>query len=62
MQPGQNLKELRARLGISLREVEEQSQKIAEAQGKPRVPSGRHPESPSTQWKIRIVRDDWDPS
>jgi transcriptional regulator with XRE-family HTH domain len=35
MQPGQNLKELRARLGISLREVEEQSQKIAEAQGSP---------------------------
>src|ERR1700752_4027709 len=35
MQPGQNLKELRARLGISLREVEEQSQKIAEAQGNP---------------------------
>ena len=33
MQPGKTLKELRARLGITVREVEEQSQKIAEAQG-----------------------------
>ena len=35
MQPGKSLKELRARLGITVREVEEQSQKIAEAQGNP---------------------------
>jgi len=33
MSPGKKLKELRARLGITVREVEEQSQKIAEAQG-----------------------------
>src|SRR5260221_7130199 len=35
MRPGRNLKELRTRLGITVREVEEQSQKIAEAQGNP---------------------------
>jgi len=35
MSPGKKLKELRARLGITVREVEEQSQKIAEAQGNP---------------------------
>ena len=35
MQPGKTLKELRARLGITVREVEEQSQKIAESQGNP---------------------------
>jgi transcriptional regulator with XRE-family HTH domain len=35
MQPGKSLKELRTRLGISLREVEEQSQKIAEALANP---------------------------
>jgi len=35
MQPGKTLKELRARLGITVREVEEQSQKIAESQGYP---------------------------
>src|SRR5258708_20019103 len=33
MDSGKNLKELRARLGITVREVEEESQKIAEAQG-----------------------------
>src|ERR1700745_2228467 len=32
MNSGKNLKELRARLGITVREVEEESQKIAEAQ------------------------------
>jgi transcriptional regulator with XRE-family HTH domain len=35
MHPGKNLKELRARLGITVREVEEQSHKIAESQGNP---------------------------
>ena len=35
MSPGKKLKELRARLGITVREVEEQSQKIAETQGNP---------------------------
>ena len=35
MQPGKTLRELRARLGITVREVEEQSQRIAEAQGNP---------------------------
>jgi transcriptional regulator with XRE-family HTH domain len=35
MQPVKSLKELRARLGISLREVEERSQKIAEALANP---------------------------
>ena len=35
MQPGKSLKELRARLGITVREVEEESQKIADAQGNP---------------------------
>jgi len=35
MSPGNKLKELRARLGITVREVEEQSQKIAKAQGNP---------------------------
>src|ERR1700740_3663213 len=33
MDSGKTLKELRARLGITVREVEEQSQRIAEAQG-----------------------------
>src|ERR1051325_2116455 len=35
MQPGKTLKDLRTRLGITVREVEEQSQKIAEAQRNP---------------------------
>jgi len=35
MQPGKSLKQLRAHLGITVREVEEQSQKIAEVQGNP---------------------------
>lgn len=35
MHPGKNLKDLRTRLGITVRDVEEQSQKIAEAQGNP---------------------------
>jgi hypothetical protein len=35
MQSGTSLKELRAPLGITVREVEEQSQKIAKAQGNP---------------------------
>lgn len=35
MNPAKNLKELRARLGITVRQVEEQSQKIAETQGNP---------------------------
>jgi transcriptional regulator with XRE-family HTH domain len=33
MNPGKTLKDLRSRLGITVREVEEQSQKIAKAQG-----------------------------
>jgi len=35
MQAGKTLKELRARLGITVREVAEQTQKIADAQGNP---------------------------
>ena len=35
MNPGKSLKDLRARLGITVREVEDQSQKIAEAQANP---------------------------
>lgn len=35
MEPGKTLRELRTRLGITVREVEEESQKIADAQGNP---------------------------
>jgi len=35
MHPGENLKELRSRLGVTLRQVEEESQKIARAHGNP---------------------------
>jgi transcriptional regulator with XRE-family HTH domain len=35
MHPGENLRELRSRLGITLREVEEESEKIAKVHGNP---------------------------
>jgi transcriptional regulator with XRE-family HTH domain len=70
MQPGKSLKELRARLGITAREVKEQSQKIAEVQGNPgfvvshhcltklentdRVPSIRKVFSLSAVYRVKI--------
>jgi transcriptional regulator with XRE-family HTH domain len=55
MQPGKTLKELRTRLGITVREVEEQSQKIAEAQ--------RNPEFfVSNNWLTRLENTDSVPS
>src|ERR1700740_3371867 len=55
MQPGKNLKELRARLGITAREVEEESQKIAEAQGNPEF-------FVSNNWLTRLENTDSVPS
>jgi transcriptional regulator with XRE-family HTH domain len=42
MHPGTSLKELRSRLGITVREVEEQSQKIAEVQENPEFLVSNH--------------------
>jgi transcriptional regulator with XRE-family HTH domain len=55
MQTGKNLKELRARLGITAREVEEESQKIAEAQGNPEF-------FVSNNWLTRLENTDSVPS
>jgi len=55
MQPGKNLKELRARLGITVREVEEESQKIAQAQGNPEF-------FVSNNWLTRLENTDSVPS
>ena len=55
MHPGKNLKELRARLGITVREVEEESQKIAEAQGNPEF-------FVSNNWLTRLENTDAVPS
>jgi transcriptional regulator with XRE-family HTH domain len=55
MQPIKNLKELRKRLGISLREVEEQSQKIAEALAKSEF-------FVSNNWLTRLENTDSVPS
>ena len=55
MQPGKSLKELRARLGITVREVEEQSQKIAEAQGNPEFFVSNH-------WLTKLENTDRVPS
>jgi len=42
MHAGENLKELRSRLGITLRQVEEESQKIATAHGNPEFLVSNH--------------------
>jgi transcriptional regulator with XRE-family HTH domain len=55
MHPGKNLKELRARLGITVREVEEESQKIAEAQANPEF-------FVSNNWLTRLENTDAVPS
>ena len=55
MHPGKNLKELRARLGITVREVAEESQKIAEAQGNPEF-------FVSNNWLTRLENTDAVPS
>src|SRR5438045_3389958 len=55
MQPGKNLKELRTRLGITVREVEEESQKIAEAQANPEF-------FVSNNWLTRLENTDAVPS
>ena len=55
MNPGKSLKDLRARLGITLREVEEQSQKIAHAQSNPEF-------FVSNNWLTRLENSDAVPS
>jgi transcriptional regulator with XRE-family HTH domain len=55
MRSAKNLKELRSRLGITVREVEEQSQKIAEAQGNPDF-------FVSNAWLTRLENSDAVPS
>jgi transcriptional regulator with XRE-family HTH domain len=55
MQSGKGLKELRTRLGVTVREVEEQSQKIAEAQGNPEF-------FVSNNWLTRLENTDSVPS
>ena len=55
MHPGENLKELRSRLGITLRQVEEESQKIATAQGNPEFFVSNH-------WLTRLENTDSVPS
>jgi transcriptional regulator with XRE-family HTH domain len=55
MHPGENLKELRSRLGITLRQVEEESQKIARAHGNPEFFVSNH-------WLTRLENTDSIPS
>src|SRR5258707_10498170 len=55
MHRGKNLKELRARFGITVREVEEESQRIAEAQANPEF-------FVSNNWLTRLENTDAVPS
>lgn len=55
MSAGERLKELRSRLGITLREVEEQSQKVAEERGNPEFAISNH-------WLTRLENTDSVPS
>jgi len=55
MNPGEHLKDLRSRLGITLREVEEQSQKIADQLGNPEFMVSNH-------WLTRLENTDSVPS
>jgi transcriptional regulator with XRE-family HTH domain len=55
MNPGKSLKDLRTRLGITLREVEDESQKIANAQSNPEFFVSNH-------WLTRVENSDAVPS
>lgn len=55
MTPGNRLKELRSQLGISLREVEQESHKIAEEHGNPEFVVSNH-------WLTRLENGDRQPS
>jgi transcriptional regulator with XRE-family HTH domain len=55
MHPGENLKELRSRLGVTLRQVEEESQKIAKARANPEFFVSNH-------WLTKLENTDSVPS